>query len=340
MGMTPIAGLPRQVWSGTDATPEHPESERIEETPQSQNPKSLIQNIKYQRVYHLNTSNALTYDDLTYPRLSQRWQQQPPKGELLGISAAVEGSMVGFVIAERLNAQTAEIISLFVLPEYRRQGIGTKLLTYLEQEMRQQKCSQLTIVYEPNPAIATVLEPLLQKLGWQSPVMVSSQSKGSCKSLGTNRILSPTGKSNNEPLAKVKSPRRQRKRGSGFRKTSSIQNLLSKIQNPHDAVRQQFAQGKQQAQQGNLEAAVSHFQAVLSQQPDYIPALNQLGNAFQALGRFEEAIACYQKILDLNPTVAPAHCNLGSIWQLQGQPEKAISAYQKAIELEPNLLVN
>lgn len=199
IGMTPIAGLPRQVWSGTDATPEHPESERVEEAPQSQNPKSNsplgggkggIQNLKYQRVYHLNPSNALDYDDLTYPRLSQRWQKQPPRGELFGISAAVEGTMVGFVIAERLNAQTAEIISLLVLPEYRRRGIGTKLLAYLEREMRQQKCSQLTIVYQQSTAITTVVEPLLQKLAWQPPVMVGNQSKGSWQSLATNGMAS------------------------------------------------------------------------------------------------------------------------------------------------------
>lgn len=78
--------------------------------------------------------------------------------------------MVGFVIAERLNAQTAEIISLLVLPEYRRRGIGTKLLAYLEREMRQQQCSQLTIVYQPHPALTTALEPLLQKLAWPPPV--------------------------------------------------------------------------------------------------------------------------------------------------------------------------
>ncbi len=125
--------------------------------------------IKYQRVYHLNTTNALDYDALTYPSLQKRWQTQPPKGELLGISAAIEGSLVGFVIAERVSGETAEIISLLVLPNYRRQGIGTKLLIYLERELRQQQCQQLTLSYQTTNLTEVALEPILQKLQWQPP---------------------------------------------------------------------------------------------------------------------------------------------------------------------------
>ncbi len=121
----PVAGLPQQVQG---------EPEKL--------------SVKYQRVYHLNTSNAKDYDDLTYPSLQQRWQKQPPKGELLGISAAVEGSMVGFAIAERVSAETAELISLLVLPQCRRQGMGTKLLVYLEQELKKQGTKQLSLTYE------------------------------------------------------------------------------------------------------------------------------------------------------------------------------------------------
>lgn len=125
--------------------------------------------IKYQRVYHLNPSNALAYDALTYPSLQQRWHKQQNQGELLGISAAVEGSLVGFAIAELINSQTAEIISLLVLPEYRKQGIGTKLLVYLEQELIKQNCQQLTLSYQSTSLTQTALERMLNKLQWQIP---------------------------------------------------------------------------------------------------------------------------------------------------------------------------
>ncbi|NES67449.1 MAG: TIGR03032 family protein, partial [Okeania sp. SIO2D1] len=134
----------------------------------SEQPKPPVA-IKYQRVYNLNRANALEYDALTYPSLKQRWQTQPPKGEVFGISAAVEGSLVGFVIAEQVSSETADIISLLVLPNYRRQGIGTKLLIYLEKESRQQQCQQLTLSYQSSSLTEVALEPILQKLQWQTP---------------------------------------------------------------------------------------------------------------------------------------------------------------------------
>ncbi|MGD1806091.1 GNAT family N-acetyltransferase [Dapis sp. BLCC M126] len=134
----------------------------------SEQPKPASE-IKYQRVYHLNTSNAINYDALTYPSLQKRWQVQPPKGELLGISAAVAGSLVGLAIAERIDAERAEIISFLVLPEHRSQGIGTKLLIYLERELKQNDCHQLIISYQSNKLTEVALELMLQKLQWQPP---------------------------------------------------------------------------------------------------------------------------------------------------------------------------
>ena len=125
--------------------------------------------IRYQRVYHLNSSNALDYNHLTYPNLQKRWQTQPPQGELTGLSASLDGAIVGFAISERLNPQQAEIISLFVLPEYRSQGIGTRLLAYLERELAQQGCVEIILSYSTSTLTNVALEPLLQKLHWQSP---------------------------------------------------------------------------------------------------------------------------------------------------------------------------
>lgn len=93
--------------------------------------------IKYQRVYHLNPENLLPYDAMTYPSLKNRWQTQPQRGELLGVSASVAGEMVGFAVAEVFTQSnsdpTAELLSLFVLPAYRHQGIGSTLAKHLQQ---------------------------------------------------------------------------------------------------------------------------------------------------------------------------------------------------------------
>ena len=141
----PVAGLPQQ----TQPIPQ--------------------QAVKYQRVYHLTPSNTADYDALTFPSLQQRWQQQPPNGELLGISASINGSMVGFAVAERQSATSAEMISLLVLSPYRQQGIGTQLFRYLEQELIKQGCQQLQLAYPVSDLTMLALERLLQKHGWLLP---------------------------------------------------------------------------------------------------------------------------------------------------------------------------
>ncbi|MTJ53225.1 TIGR03032 family protein [Anabaena sp. UHCC 0253] len=152
----PIAGLPQP----STALP-------TEEEPIPLIKEVMGDKIRYQRVYHLNTSNALTYNHLTYPSLEKRWQTQPPQGELTGLSASVDGAIVGFAIAERLSSEEAEMISLFVLPEYRHQGIGTRLVAYLERELSQQGCEEIVLSYSTNTITNTALDPLLQKLHWQ-----------------------------------------------------------------------------------------------------------------------------------------------------------------------------
>jgi uncharacterized protein (TIGR03032 family) len=96
--------------------------------------------IQYQAVYHLTPDNLRPYDRLTYPPLQQRWASQPLRGELLGLSASIHGDMIGFAIveqyqpADRPDIQT-ELISWFVLPAYRGQGIGKTLLKRLQQTL-------------------------------------------------------------------------------------------------------------------------------------------------------------------------------------------------------------
>lgn len=91
--------------------------------------------VKYQQVYNLTPENLAPYDALTFPSLQQRWHSQPPRGELMAISASVAGEMVGLAVAELLpNQATPELLSLFVLPDYRHQGIATNLVKYLEQK--------------------------------------------------------------------------------------------------------------------------------------------------------------------------------------------------------------
>jgi len=98
----------------------------------SENHKTAV---KYQRVYHLTPDNLLPYEAMTYPSLQARWQTQPPRGELLGLSASVAGEIIGFAVADCYQVDataTADLISLYVLPAYHQLGIETNLTQQLQ----------------------------------------------------------------------------------------------------------------------------------------------------------------------------------------------------------------
>ena len=91
--------------------------------------------VKYQWVYHLTPENLLQYEAMTYPSLQQRWQTQPQRGELFGVSASVAGEMIGFVVAEywqESGQAQIELLSSHVLPAYRHQPIEKQLYQHIQ----------------------------------------------------------------------------------------------------------------------------------------------------------------------------------------------------------------
>lgn len=78
----------------------------------------------------------------------------------------------------------AEIISLLVLPAYRRQGIGTRLVAALEEELIKNGCTQIQISYRVTESNTFALELLLQKLAWTFPQTFDGEAvRQSCKVL-------------------------------------------------------------------------------------------------------------------------------------------------------------
>ncbi len=59
--------------------------------------------------------------------------------------------MVGFTVAEILLDRTVELLSLFVTPEYRQQGIGTHLMTQLQQDLSAELGSEINLLNRPHP---------------------------------------------------------------------------------------------------------------------------------------------------------------------------------------------
>jgi tetratricopeptide (TPR) repeat protein len=58
--------------------------------------------------------------------------------------------------------------------------------------------------------------------------------------------------------------------------------------------------------------SVSLFEYMLSKAPNATPLLNNLGNAYDKLGRYQDAVEAYKQVINLKPDYAGAHYNLGN----------------------------
>ena len=76
-------------------------------------------NINYQLIRQLTPQNLLPYESMTSPSLQKRWQNAAPIGELLGVSASLDGQMIGLMVVEYTfdkKVLNSSVLSLHVLP--------------------------------------------------------------------------------------------------------------------------------------------------------------------------------------------------------------------------------
>ncbi len=124
--------------------------------------------IQYQWVYNLTAANTVELELLTFPSIQKRWQGTKQQGDLGGIVAFFNEEVVGLIIVEILP-KTAEIISLFVNPQYHHQGIGTQLINHLEKALIKIRCPQIQVKYRVSDLTELALEPILERQQWETP---------------------------------------------------------------------------------------------------------------------------------------------------------------------------
>ncbi|CAN1212973.1 TIGR03032 family protein [Tumidithrix helvetica PCC 7403] len=269
--------------------------------------------IKFQRVFHLNRESLAPYDAMTFPNLQQRWQSQPQRGEVIGVSASFLGDMVGFAIAELLPDFKAEIISLFVDPDHRQKGVGTKMLAFLEREIFQQKFSQITLIYEPTALTDKALEPIFVKLGWAAPRSLANGLKVAQK------VLSPKVNPVSEAAKlKFEEGKNQAQAQNLAQAIACFQEAIG-LQPDYVAAYNQLGNALQGL--GQSEQAIAIYQKILTINPNVAAAHCNLGSIYQLQGKYEQAIAAYQKAIELKPDFALAHRNLGGLLASQGRSD-------------------
>jgi GNAT superfamily N-acetyltransferase len=121
---------------------------------------------------NLDRSTATAYQHLTFPSLRSQLTTIDRHKNLVAIGAQIDSQPVGLIMAEidPDNSNTAEILSLFVIPNCRRLGIGKELLNQLINELTRQKCQALKIIYISKDLTAP-LPQFLQATGWLDPAL-------------------------------------------------------------------------------------------------------------------------------------------------------------------------
>jgi tetratricopeptide (TPR) repeat protein len=87
------------------------------------------------------------------------------------------------------------------------------------------------------------------------------------------------------------------------------------------------------------EKAINFFEKATTADPNYSDAYNNLGFAYEKLGRFDTAISFYRKAVSnlLYNTPEKSYISMGNSYYRLGKYEDAISAYKEAIKRAPDL---
>ena len=87
---------------------------------------------------------------------------------------------------------------------------------------------------------------------------------------------------------------------------------------------------------GKQEKAIVFYKEAIKFDVNCAEAYNNLGNAYVKLGKNEDAIAYYKAAIAINPNYAEIYNNLASVYAIIGKYEDAILILEKAIEADPN----
>jgi GNAT superfamily N-acetyltransferase len=125
------------------------------------------------QMYTINTLNSLTaakYEKLTFSVFRYLLRNIDSEKSIIALAASSLEQPVGLALAEiRQDDSSAEVHSIFVEPPHRCSGIGTALLTRLEEELSQKGCTKAKLVYMTGKPTTPALESLLQKCNWTPP---------------------------------------------------------------------------------------------------------------------------------------------------------------------------
>ena len=86
---------------------------------------------------------------------------------------------------------------------------------------------------------------------------------------------------------------------------------------------------------GKPEKALETYRLALKINPNEKMVINNIGNILRDLSRLPEAVSYFTKAIIIDPNYVDAHINLGNALRDQGSLNEAIASYRKAVTLNP-----
>ncbi len=105
-----------------------------------------------------------------------------------------------------------------------------------------------------------------------------------------------------------------------------------------DAPTVQTILGYIQSRRGDLAGARARFEEVLAQEPNYVDALNGMGDVLARGGEPARAVPYFERACRLRPDDPGLLLRLADARLATGQAEEAATAYRRALRLNPNLV--
>lgn len=134
----------------------------------------------------LQTEESLDFIGLTFDRYKHLVKHEAVnRHAFYSIGARIDNIPAGLALSEQISRDIAELKSLFVLSQHRRQGVAGELLKMAEKEAKQRGCKTFIALYQDQQPESNGIAQLLTKSGYSPPEFSGLV----CKSRNRGKIL-------------------------------------------------------------------------------------------------------------------------------------------------------
>ncbi|MGI8743217.1 MAG: GNAT family N-acetyltransferase [Bryobacteraceae bacterium] len=119
------------------------------------------------RLQYLNSETQAEFQHMTFPLFRQVLSTHNPLA--LAVGAYVSGRPAGLALGFQPTSDKVDLLSLFVEPPYRREGIGAEMLRAFESESERRGANRVAACYTADLSRGDELGMLLSRSGWLEP---------------------------------------------------------------------------------------------------------------------------------------------------------------------------